>query len=114
MNWTDTSIPCLKLEYVGVYIFLWNRESSRSAIGLSKPQSIPIALNSSETQGLASLATRFELVTSGGGKTLRTRIQRNSLPSYMARQLNDMKQGTRKGLMSALMTPAKNLRISLI
>ena len=28
----------------------------------------------------------------------------------MARQLNDMKQGTRKGLMSALMTPVvKNL-----
>ena len=60
-----------------------------------------------------------ELVTSGGGKTLQCAIchgpDLNGIanvpgiaarsPSYMARQLNDMKQGTRKGTMSALMVP---------
>ncbi len=60
-----------------------------------------------------------ELVTSGGGKTLQCAIchgpDLNGIanvpgiaarsPSYMARQLNDMKQGTRKGAMSALMAP---------
>jgi len=61
-----------------------------------------------------------ELVTTGGGgKTLQCAIchgpDLNGIgnvpgiaarsPSYMARQLNDMKQGARKGLMSALMAP---------
>lgn len=67
-----------------------------------------------------SVAKGKELVTSGGGgKTLQCAIchgpDLNGIgnvpgiasrsPSYMARQLNDMKQGTRKGTMSALMAP---------
>lgn len=67
-----------------------------------------------------SLAKGAELVyTGGGGKTLQCAIchgpDLNGIgvipgiaarsPSYMARQMNDMKQGTRKGAMAALMQP---------
>ena len=66
-----------------------------------------------------SVAKGELLVRSGGGKTLQCAIchgeDLNGIgtvpgiasrsPSYMARQLNDMKQGTRNGTMAALMKP---------
>ncbi|MBT5813368.1 MAG: sulfatase-like hydrolase/transferase [Opitutales bacterium] len=66
-----------------------------------------------------SIAKGEALVRSGGGKTLQCAIchgeHLNGIgtvpgiasrsPSYMARQLNDIKQGTRAGTMAALMKP---------
>ncbi len=68
---------------------------------------------------VGSIKRGEELVRNGGGKTLQCAICHGEdlhgigtvpgiaarSPSYMARQLNDMKQGTRNGAMSALMTP---------
>jgi len=69
---------------------------------------------------VGSIQKGAELVLTGGrGKTLQCTICHgpdlngignipgiaSSSPSYMARQLNDMKQGTRNGVMAALMKP---------